>query len=193
DGCAELLVRDTRRPDGRRGLGSGWLGHDLAIGGEVQLQIRRHSGFHGPHASVPLVLVGNGTGLAGLLAHLKARARASQAGESAAPAWLLFGERTRRCDALCDAALQAWLRNGVLQRLDRAFSRDADAPAHYVQDLLRLHAAPLRDWLARGAAVYVCGQSEGMAEGVDAALREVLGDAALAQLAVQGRYRRDVY
>lgn len=81
----------------------------------------------------------------------------------------------------------------MLQRLDRAFSRDADAPARYVQELLGLHGALLRDWLARGAAIYVCGQRDGMAQGVDAALRALLGDAALAQLAADGRYRRDVY
>ncbi|MGC3984669.1 MAG: sulfite reductase subunit alpha [Pseudorhodoferax sp.] len=193
EGQIELLVREARRPDGQCGLGSGWLGHGLAIGGAVRVQIRRNSGFHGPDPATPLVLVGNGTGLAGLAVHLKERARARAAGQAIGPAWLLFGERTRRCDALCDAALQAWLAGGVLQRLDRAFSRDADAPARYVQDLLGLHGALLRDWVARGAALYVCGQREGMAQGVDAALRAVLGDAALAQLADDGRYRRDVY
>ncbi len=189
----QLLVREARRADGQRGLGSGWLGHGLAIGGEVRVQIRRNSGFHGPDAATPLVLVGNGTGLAGLAVHLKERESAQQANQTIGPAWLLFGERTRRCDALCDGALQAWLASGVLQRLDRAFSRDADAPARYVQDLLGLHGALLRDWLARGAAIYVCGQRDGMAQGVDAALRALLGDAALAQLAADGRYRRDVY
>lgn len=193
EGRAELLVRETLQPDGQRGLGSGWLGHGLAIGGELALQIRRNSGFHGPACSTPLVLIGNGTGLAGLAVHLKERARAQQAGQPIAPAWLLFGERTRRHDALCDPALQAWLASGVLQRLDRAFSRDADAPVRYVQDLLGPHGTLLRDWLGRGAAIYVCGQREGMAQGVDAALRAVLGDAALEQLAAQGRYRRDVY
>ncbi|KQP47625.1 hypothetical protein [Pseudorhodoferax sp. Leaf274] len=108
-------------------------------------------------------------------------------------AWLLFGERTRRSDALYDAPLQDWLANGVLQRLDRAFSRDADAPAHHVQDLLGLHGALLRDWVGRGAAVYVCGQRKGMPQGVDTALRRALGDALLEQLAAGGRYRRDVY
>ena len=193
DGCAELLVREAVRPDGQRGLGSGWLGHGLAIGGEVRLQIRRNGGFHGPPASVPLVLIGNGTGLAGLAVHLKARERARAAGQPVAPAWLLFGERTRRCDALYDEALQAWHASGLLQRLDRAFSRDADAPARYVQALLGQNAEALRDWVARGAAVYVCGQRDGMAHGVHQALQAALGEPALERLAADGRYRRDVY
>lgn len=193
EGHAQLLVREALRPDGQRGLGSGWLGHALAIGGEVRVQIRRNSGFHGPDAATPLVLIGNGTGLAGLAVHLKERARARQSGQRTGPAWLLFGERTQRCDALCDAALQAWLADGVLQRLDRAFSRDADAPARYVQDLLDQHGALLCDWVARGAALYVCGQRDGMAQGVDAALQRVLGEHVLQQLAADDRYRRDVY
>ncbi|GHC97420.1 oxidoreductase [Pseudorhodoferax aquiterrae] len=193
EGEIQLLVREARRTDGQRGLGSGWLGHGLAIGGEVRVQIRRNSGFHGPEATAPLVLIGNGTGLAGLAVHLKEREHAQRAGLAIGPAWLLFGERTHGSDALCDAALQAWLASGVLQRLDRAFSRDADASSRYVQDLLGLHGALLRDWVARGAALYVCGQREGMAQGVDAALRAQLGAAALAQLAADGRYRRDVY
>ncbi|WP_326537989.1 sulfite reductase subunit alpha [Pseudorhodoferax sp.] len=193
DSAAELLVREVLRPDGQRGLGSGWLGHGLAVGGTLQLQIRRNSGFHGPDPAVPLVLIGNGTGLAGLAVHLGERERARMAGQRVAPAWLLFGERTHRFDALCDAALQAWLADGLLQRLDRAFSRDADAPARYVQDLLGLHGGLLRDWVARGAAIYVCGQRDGMAEGVHAALRQALGEPALEQLAADGRYRRDVY
>lgn len=193
DGCAELWVRAATRPDGQPGLGSGWLSHGLAIGAALQLQIRRNSSFHGPKASVPLVLIGNGTGLAGLVAHLKARDHARQAGQSVAPAWLLFGERSRHCDALHDTALQAWQASGLLARLDRAFSRDADAPAHYVQDLLPQHAPALRDWVARGAALYVCGQREGMADGVHRALQQALGQAALDALAAGGRYRRDVY
>ena len=45
----------------------------------------------------------------------------------------------------------------------------------------------------RGAALYVCGSLHGMAEGVDTALRSILGSAAVDDLLQQGRYRRDVY
>lgn len=193
EGCAELLVREAVLPDGRRGLGSGWLGDQLAIGGAVQLQIRRNSSFHSPDHRVPLVLIGNGTGLAGLAAHLKARHHARLAGQQVGPAWLLFGERTRCCDALWDDALQAWRASGLLQRLDRAFSRDADASAHYVQDLLAQHGEVLRQWVDEGAALYVCGQRDGMAQDVHAALAGVLGAPTLEHLAASGRYRRDVY
>ncbi|MNO05411.1 Sulfite reductase [NADPH] flavoprotein alpha-component [compost metagenome] len=62
-----------------------------------------------------------------------------------------------------------------------------------MQDRLREAADVLRAWLAEGAVIYVCGSLQGMAEGVDRVLREILGDEALQQLHDEGRYRRDVY
>ncbi|MNW05410.1 Sulfite reductase [NADPH] flavoprotein alpha-component [compost metagenome] len=62
-----------------------------------------------------------------------------------------------------------------------------------MQDRLREAADELRAWLADGAVIYVCGSLQGMAEGVDRALRDILGDEALQQLNDEGRYRRDVY
>ncbi|MNT72086.1 Sulfite reductase [NADPH] flavoprotein alpha-component [compost metagenome] len=51
----------------------------------------------------------------------------------------------------------------------------------------------MREWVADGAAIYVCGSLQGMAGGVNEALAEILGEAALRELADNGRYRRDVY
>ncbi|MNR66352.1 Sulfite reductase [NADPH] flavoprotein alpha-component [compost metagenome] len=62
-----------------------------------------------------------------------------------------------------------------------------------MQDRLRAAADELRAWLADGAAIYVCGSLRGMGEGVDALLRELLGEAAVAELQDSGRYRRDLY
>ena len=81
---------------------------------------------------------------------------------------------------------------GELQHLDLAFSRD-QAEKRYVQDLLREQHLRLRDWLSDGAALYVCGSLQGMAGGVDAALRELLGEDEVQGLIEAGRYRRDVY
>ena len=66
DGVLELIVRQERHPDGGLGLGSGWLTEHAAIGSAISLRLRRNSGFHLPDAPVPLILLGNGTGLAGL-------------------------------------------------------------------------------------------------------------------------------
>lgn len=187
DGGLELLVRQLWSPEGRLGLGSGWLTRHAVIGGAVEVRLRENRAFHPPPSARPLVLIGNGTGLAGLRAHLKARAAGPGCDN-----WLLFGERTRRFDFLCRAELETWLKEGRLSRLDLAFSRDGDGP-RYVQDALRAAATPLREWIGRGAAVYVCGSLRGMAPAVDVALREILGTDAVDELLAEGRYRRDVY
>ena len=76
--------------------------------------------------------------------------------------------------------------------MDLAFSRDS-VQRVYVQEKLRQAASELREWVADGAAIYVCGSLSGMAPGVDAALREILGDEGVEQLLLERRYRRDVY
>ena len=187
DGVLELIVRQERHPDGSLGLGSGWLTEHAAIGSGISLRLRRNSGFHLPDAPVPLILLGNGTGLAGLRSLLKARVAQGQQRN-----WLLFGERHIAHDYLCQDELQGWLASGDLALLDLAFSRDQEEKI-YVQDRLRESADVLRKWLADGAAIYVCGSLQGMATGVDQALVDILGNEAVERLIEQGRYRRDVY
>ncbi|WP_455288740.1 sulfite reductase subunit alpha [Cupriavidus necator] len=187
DGRLDLLVRQASRDDGRLGLASGWLTAHAAVGARIALRIRTNRSFHPPADDRPLVLVGNGTGLAGLRAHLKARAAAGRRRN-----WLLFGERSAQHDAFFADELAAWQADGTLQRLDLAWSREGGAP-RYVQDALRAQAPALREWVADGAAIYVCGSLQGMAGGVNEALAEILGEAALRELADNGRYRRDVY
>jgi sulfite reductase (NADPH) flavoprotein alpha-component len=187
DGVLELIVRQERHPDGSLGLGSGWLTEHAAIGTGISLRLRRNSGFHLPQAPAPLILLGNGTGLAGLRSLLKARIADGQQRN-----WLLFGERNIAHDYLCRDELQGWLASGDLALLDLAFSRDQKEKI-YVQDRLRESADVLRRWLADGAAIYVCGSLQGMATGVDQVLHDVLGREAVERLIEQGRYRRDVY
>jgi len=187
DGRLELLVRLMRHPDGRAGLGSGWLCLLAEPGGTVDLRIRRNAAFHAPADDRPLLLVGNGTGMAGLRAQLKARALAGRGRN-----WLLFGERTRAHDFFHGQEIEAWRARGLLARVDLAFSRDGPE-RRYVQHLLAERSDEVRAWVAGGAAVYVCGSLDGMAAGVDAALAAALGPEALARLAEEGRYRRDVY
>jgi len=187
EGRAEFIVRLMHRPDGTPGLASGWLTRELAVGDAVEMRIRTNRSFHGPSPETPLILIGNGTGLAGLRAHWKARAARPHGGT-----WMMFGERTRAHDAFLDAELQAALESGDLTRLDRVFSRDA-GDGRYVQKLVSEHAADLSAWVDRGATILVCGSLEGMSKGVQAALEAVLGTERLLALTEAGRYRRDVY
>ncbi|MBX8532428.1 sulfite reductase flavoprotein subunit alpha [Pseudomonas cichorii] len=187
DGALQLIVRQELHPDGSLGLGSGWLTEHAALNGAISLRLRRNSSFHLPSEPVPLILLGNGTGLAGLRSLLKARIAQGQSRN-----WLLFGERNEAHDFYCSGELQGWLASGDLQRLDLAFSRD-QAQKVYVQDRLREAADELRAWLDQGAAIYICGSLQGMAAGVDQVLKDVLGEQAVTELVEQGRYRRDVY
>ena len=187
DGGVELLVRAMRRADGRLGLGSGWLTAHTAEGAEIAARVRTNRGFHGPQDGRPLILIGNGTGLAGLRAHLKARAAVGDHRN-----WLVFGERTQVHDYFHRDEIEAWVANGVLERLDLAFSRDQGRKV-YVQHRLMQAADALRAWVADGAAIYVCGSLEGMSSEVHAALVAVLGAEAMERLADESRYRRDVY
>ncbi|OHW41691.1 flavodoxin [Pseudomonas sp. 06C 126] len=187
DGVLELIVRQERHSDGSLGLASGWLTEHAPLGSAISLRVRRNSGFHLPVDPVPMILLGNGTGLAGLRSLLKARIADGQQRN-----WLLFGERNIAHDYHCQDELQGWLASGDLALLDLAFSRD-QAEKVYVQDRLRESADVLRKWLADGAVIYVCGSLQGMAAGVDQVLVEVLGSEAVERLIEQGRYRRDVY
>lgn len=187
DGAVHLLVRRMQQEDGSAGIGSGWLTQHAQVGGEIALRIRANPGFHAPTDDRPLVLIGNGTGLAGLRALLKARVEAGRGRN-----WLLFGERESAHDFYHRDEILQWQRQGSLERLDLAWSREGESRI-YVQDRLRASADVLRQWIEQGAAIYVCGSLAGMAPGVDAVLRETLGDARVEQLREAGRYRRDVY
>ncbi|HZV84647.1 MAG TPA: oxidoreductase, partial [Brevundimonas sp.] len=187
DGSVEFIIRRMTGPDGKPGLASGWLTGALAPGDQVDMRIRTNRGFHSPSPETPLILVGNGTGLAGLRAHWRSRAGRPQGGS-----WLMFGERTRACDAFLDEELKAAVADGTLTRLDRVFSRDT-GDGRYVQALIEEHAFELAAWVERGAAIYVCGSLEGMSRDVQAALEAALGADQLVALSEAGRYRRDVY
>ncbi len=193
DGELQLLVRQERHAGSENegyGLCSGWLTRFAPPGAIIRLRLQANPAFAPALVDVPCIFIGNGSGLAGLRAHLRARQRAGLARN-----WLLFGERQRAFDSVCGEELQGWLNAGHLARLDRVFSRDGDegGKREYVQDRLRTSTAELRDWLAQGAIVYVCGSLHGMAAGIDAVLQEVLGQEGLDALLAAGRYRRDVY
>ncbi|WLG98476.1 sulfite reductase flavoprotein subunit alpha [Pseudomonas sp. FP198] len=187
DGVLELIVRQERHADGSLGIGSGWLTEHAPLGSPISLRLRRNSSFHLPPQGVPMILLGNGTGLAGLRSLLKARVAQGMQRN-----WLLFGERNREHDFHCRDDLQEWVTSGDLERLDLAFSRDQEKKI-YVQDRLLESAALLKQWLADGAVIYVCGSLQGMASGVDHVLNLVLGRDEVEKLIEQGRYRRDVY
>lgn len=193
NGSLDLVVRQLVKDNGDLGLGSGWLTGGLALKNPVKLRIRSNPGFHAPGRTarearrIPVILIGNGTGIAGLRAHLMAREQ-WRANDN----WLIFGERTEAFDFHFASQLLGWKKQGHLQRLDLAFSRDT-SPGIYVQQRLREQANTLRQWVTQGASIYICGSRIGMAEGVHQTLVDILGHTAVDDLLAAGRYRRDIY
>ncbi len=187
DGRLELLLRQARAPDGSLGLGSGWLTAHAMEGEDIALRIRSNPAFHSPPMDRPMILIGNGTGLAGLRSHLKARVRGGSDRN-----WLIFGERNLAHDYYFRDEITAWQSAGALPRVDLAFSRDQNERV-YVQDRLKAAGADILSWLKDGAAIYVCGSLEGMAPAVEHALADLIGAQALETLAEERRYCRDVY
>ncbi len=187
DGSLQLLLRRMLRADGRPGIGSGWLCDYAEVGGQIALRVRSNPAFHAPDPTKPMILIGNGTGIAGLRAHLKQRIAAGSRRN-----WLLFGERNADLDFFYGDEIRQWQAQGWLERLDLAFSRD-QAERVYVQAKLQAAGGPLRQWVEAGASIYVCGSLAGMAPAVDAVLRQLLGDPQVERMLATGRYRRDVY
>jgi sulfite reductase (NADPH) flavoprotein alpha-component len=198
----DLTVRVVRYETwGRTHLGvcSGQIGERTPPGGTLPLFIHSNNLFRLPaDLSVPVVMVGPGTGVAPFRAYIEHK----QAGLGRWPMWLFFGDQRAAQDYLYREEFEAWQRDGTLNRLDTAFSRDQSFKI-YVQDRIRENSAELWRWLDQGAYFYVCGDSKRMAPDVEAALLEAVAKHSgrgpeyaqefLAAMKKQKRYLRDVY
>ncbi len=148
--------------------------------------------------SLPMIMVGPGTGVAPFRAFLQEREFRKASGKN----WLFFGDRNAATDFIYREELEAMQQSGLLTRLDLAFSRD-QAEKIYVQDRMREHGAELFAWLEQGGYFFVCGDAYHMAKDVDKALHEVIAEHGklteqqaidyVNQLKKDKRYVRDVY
>lgn len=184
DGQLDLVVRQAFNEKGELGLGSGWLTASAEEGGKVLARIRANPSFHAPQKHCPMILIGAGTGIAGLRAHLHERYLKDQQQN-----WLIFGERQRSNDSLFASELGAWQESGFLTEFDEVYSRDGEG---YVQNVVAAKQQQLCEWLDLGAAIYVCG-GMAMGSGVHQELITILGEDGVQELVDQGRYCRDVY
>ena len=148
-------------------------------------------------ANRDIIMIGAGTGIAPFRGFVQERGAVGGNGRN----WLLFGAPHQRSDFLYQLEWQRALKDGQLDRIDLAFSRDS-AQKVYVQHRIAEQARALHDWLQGGAHLYVCGATA-MGKDVHAALLDAVAahnggnrDAAtdfLDTLAREGRYARDVY
>ncbi len=183
----------------REGVASTWLADRLEEGAEVAVYIDPNKNFALPdNDEAPVIMIGPGTGVAPFRAFLQEREEREATGEN----WMIFGDRHFRTDFLYQTEWLKWRRDGLLTRLDVAFSRDQEAK-RYVQHCLREQAADVWAWLEKGATLYVCGDADNMAPDVNDALLDIVSEQGnmprdkaeeyLRQLNRDKRYQRDVY
>ncbi|MEM7600795.1 MAG: sulfite reductase flavoprotein subunit alpha [Verrucomicrobiota bacterium] len=192
-------VRWEREGREHRGVCSTYIADQLPAGKEGGVFMLPNKSFRIPEDdSVPMVMVGPGTGIAPFRAFLEERRHRGAEGTN----WLYFGDQHRMCDFIYEEELTAMVESGDLDRLELAFSRDQEEKV-YVQNKMKETGAELFGLLEQGGHFYVCGDATRMAKDVDAALHEVIAthgnmdaDAAadyVAQLKKSKRYVRDVY
>lgn len=156
--------------------------------------------FHMPEdLNTPLIMIGPGTGIAPFRAFLQERQALGAKGQN----WLFFGAQRAKCDYAYEKDWERFMRDGILTRLDCAWSRD-QAHKIYVQHKLLENAAEVWKWIDRdGAQFFVCGDARRMAKDVDAALRGIVQEQGgknadeanlyVEKLKTEKRYKRDVY
>ena len=193
------VVRYESHGRSRQGLASGHLGDRCPVGTKMPIFLHSNASFRLPEdTSAPVIMIGPGTGIAPFRAFLEERKATGAKGDN----WLFFGEQRQALDFLYKDELEGMQRDGVLTRLDTAFSRDQHRKV-YVQDRMREHCAELYEWLERGAYFYVCGDATRMAKDVELALLDAIAQGShrtlehaeeyLAAMKKQKRYQRDVY
>lgn len=165
---------------------------------QLPIYIHSNTNFRPPPDDQKLIMVGPGTGIAPFVGFLDDRRYKKATGG----AWLFFGDQSESADYLYRDRIKEFLEDGVLERLDLAWSRDQERKI-YVQDRMRENGEALFEWLEDNAAFYVCGDASRMAADVERELLNIIskyGDlseedaqAYLENLRKTGRYRRDVY
>lgn len=183
----------------RKGVCSTYLADLVEKGDSVRLFVQPNKNFRLPaDSSVPVIMVGPGTGIAPFRSFVEHREALGSDGKN----WLFMGDQHYMYDFLYQLEWQEHLKNGSLNRLDVAFSRDQPEKI-YVQDRMRENGAELYAWLEQGAHFYVCGDALRMAVDVHEALIFIVqeygaksreaAEAYVEDLKKSKRYHRDVY
>jgi len=193
------LVQYQAGDEVRQGGASGFLANGSEEGGEVKVFIEHNDNFRLPADNeTPVIMIGPGTGVAPFRAFMQEREATDASGDN----WLFFGDQTFTQDFLYQVEWQNYLKSGLLNKIDLAFSRD-QAEKIYVQDRLKENASEVFSWLERGAHIYVCGDMSRMAKDVESALLEIISEQGqlsqeqattyLKDLRNAKRYQKDVY
>ena len=192
-------VRYAVKGRGRLGVASTFFAERINPGDRLKVYVQPAHAFGLPaDPSVPIIMVGPGTGVAPFRAFLHERMASRAPGRN----WLFFGHQRSDFDFFYADEFAGMKSAGVLTRLSLAWSRDTDSK-FYVQDRMREVGRDLWAWLADGAHFYVCGDAKRMAKDVERALVDIVAQhgarttdeaiAFVAELKKKGRYQQDVY
>ncbi|MEC5273387.1 assimilatory sulfite reductase (NADPH) flavoprotein subunit [Caldifermentibacillus hisashii] len=192
-------VRFQAHGRNRKGVCSSQIAERNQPGDMLPIYVDQNPNFKLPsNPDTPIIMIGPGTGVAPFRAFLQEREAEGITGKS----WLFFGDQHFSSDFLYQVEWQKWLKNGVLTKMDVAFSRD-QAEKVYVQHRMLEKRKEFYQWLEEGAVVYVCGDEKHMARDVHQTILTILekeGGLTSEQAAVyldqmrkQKRYQRDVY
>lgn len=191
-------VRYNAHSRDRKGVCSVQVAERAQEGSTIPVFIQPNKHFHLPESDKDIIMVGPGTGIAPFRSFIEERAVTKATGKT----WLFFGDQHEACDFLYRDELEQYQKEGVLTKLDTAFSRDTEQKV-YVQHKMLENSKELFQWLENGAIFYVCGDKQRMAKDVNDALIEVIekegnmtreaAEEHLNQLQKQGQYQRDVY
>lgn len=192
-------VRYEAHGRARKGVASVHLAERVQAGDALPVFIQQNTSFKLPeNPEAPIIMIGPGTGVAPFRAFIADREETGANGKS----WLFYGDQHFATDFLYQIEWQRWLKDGVLSRMDVAFSRDTDQKV-YVQHRMLENSGEFYRWLQEGAFVYVCGDEKKMAHDVHKALIAIVEkegklsseEAAeyVASMQRQKRYQRDVY
>ncbi|UJL47711.1 assimilatory sulfite reductase (NADPH) flavoprotein subunit [Virgibacillus sp. NKC19-16] len=192
-------VRYNAHGRNRLGVCSGQSAERAELGSLLPIYIQRNPNFKFPaDANTPVIMIGPGTGVAPFRSFLEEREETGVDGKT----WLFYGDQHFSTDFLYQVEWQKWLKEGVLSRMDVAFSRDL-AEKVYVQHLMLEKSEELYQWLKEGANVYVCGDEKRMAKDVNHTLITILeqeggmsyeeAEVYLKDMRQQKRYQRDIY
>ncbi|SDH68218.1 sulfite reductase (NADPH) flavoprotein alpha-component [Alteribacillus bidgolensis] len=183
----------------RKGVCSVYCAERVKPGDKVSLYVQPNKHFFLPEdRETPIIMVGPGTGVAPFRSFMQ-ELEVKQAGGKA---WMFFGEQHYETDFLYKNEWNQWLNDGVLTKLDLAFSRDIGQKV-YVQHRMLENSKELFEWLENGAYFYVCGDKNKMAKDVHNALLEIIekeggisaeqAEEYLNNMKKEKRYQRDVY
>ena len=151
----------------RKGVCSSYLAE--RVGETIPCYFHPNKNFKLPqNQEAPVIMVGPGTGIAPFRAFIEERQATGAPGKN----WLFFGDRSQKTDYLYGNEWETYRKDGILNELDLAWSRDQSEKV-YVQHKMLEKGAELWKWLQDGAVFYVCGDASRMAKDVDQALRTI--------------------